>query len=69
MELPFDKNLKLTELTAREFGNLIAVTLLHVQKKQLENIGETMSTVMDSMADSAPKMKKKFEEIEKKMIE
>jgi len=69
MELPFDKNKKLVDLSAGEFGNLITVALLHVQKKQIENIGENMATVMDSMMDNAPQMINKFQEIEKKLVE
>jgi len=65
MELPFDKNTKLTDLTAGQFGNLITVSLMHVQKKQIENIGENITTVIDSMMENAPAMIDKFQEMDK----
>jgi|14BtaG_2_1085337.scaffolds.fasta_scaffold100091_2 hypothetical protein len=65
MDLPFDKNTKLTDLTAGQFGNLISITLMHVQKQQIANIGENIGTVIDSMMENAPAMIDKFQEIDK----
>lgn len=65
MKLDFDTNTKLTDLTASQFGNLMVASLLHAQKKQLENFGDMFETVFDSMIDNAPKMIEKAEELTK----
>ena len=65
MKLDFDTNTKLTDLTASQFGNLMGASLLHAQKKQLENFGDMFETVFDSMIDNAPKMIEKAEELTK----
>ncbi len=65
MKLGFDTNTKLSDLTASQFGNLMVASLLHAQKKQLENFGEMFDTVFDSVIDKAPAMLEKAEELTK----
>ena len=65
MKLNFDTNTKLVDLTASQFGNLMVASLLHAQKKSLENIGEVMNGVFDSMIEHAPAMLDRAEEMTK----
>lgn len=65
MKLNFDTDTKLVDLTASQFGNLMVASLLHAQKKSLENIGEVMNGVFDSMIEHAPAMIDKAEEMTK----